>query len=71
MTILTRRTKRLYHRLREMSYDGMARQASGWFLRKTRLARKSGKQQPIKLDFNIPKKHRLNWIHRTIHHLPR
>jgi len=71
MTILTRKTKQLYRRLREMSYDGMARQVSGWILRETGLARKSGKQQPIKLDFNIPKKHRLNWIHRTIRHLPR
>jgi hypothetical protein len=71
MAFLVSSTKRLYRRLREISYRGMARQASALSQREFRMVKKSGKKQPIKLDFNVPKKHRLNWIKRTINHLPR
>jgi hypothetical protein len=48
----------------------MARQASGWTPENARIEKAVSNKQPIKLDFEIPKKHRLAWIQRTIHHLP-
>jgi hypothetical protein len=71
MAILTRGLIQLYRQLRARSYQDMARQATGWILRGSRMAKNTRKQQPIKLDFNVPRKHRLNWIQRTIHHRPR
>ena len=67
---LTKATEQLYYLLREISYDDMARQASGWVPDEARTEKKVRNEQPIKLDFDIPKKHRLNWMHRSIHHLP-
>lgn len=69
--ILASVIKHAHHWLREIAYDDMARQASGWIPDEARVESKICNNQPIKLDFGVPKKHRLNWIHRTIHHLPR
>lgn len=68
--ILARTVKHVHHWLREIAYDDMARQASGWIPDEARVERTIHNAQPIKLDFEIPRKHRLAWIHRTIHHLP-
>jgi len=68
--ILNSTAKLIYHRLREVAYDDMARQASDWIPEELRVEKKTDIRKPIELDFNIPKKHRLSWIHRTIHHLP-
>ena len=68
--ILIEAAKHLHHWLRAIAYDDMARQASGWVPDEARVAKQFQKEQPIKLDFDIPKKHRLNWSHRTIQQLP-
>ena len=61
--------KLFYRRLREVAYDDMARQASDWIPEELRIETK-GASKPIDLNFDVPKKHRLDWIRRTIHHLP-
>ena len=68
--ILTSAAKHAFHLLREIAYDDMARQASGWIPDEARVENKISNDQPIRLDFNLPKKRRLAWIQRTIHHLP-
>jgi hypothetical protein len=68
--ILTKAAKRLHHWVRAIAYDDMARQASGWVPDEARGTKPFRKEQPIKLDFDIPRKHRLNWSHRTIQQLP-
>jgi len=69
--ILTSAAKHIYHYLHEAAHDDMARQASGWISDEARAAKIiRNNEQPIKLDFGVPKKHRLNWIHRATHHLP-
>jgi len=67
---IAKATKLLLHTVREIAYDDMSRQASGWIPEEARIERTVINDQPIKLDFNIPKKNRLNWIRRTMHHLP-
>jgi hypothetical protein len=69
--ILTRIVKRVHRWLRKTAYADMARQASDWVPDQARSERKVLTRGPIKLDFDIPKKHRLNWSHRTIPQLPR
>ncbi len=68
--ILTSVTKHLYHWLHEIAHDDMARQASGWISDEARVEQLASCNRPIKLDFSVPKKHRLGWIHRVMHHLP-
>lgn len=68
--VLTTAVKHLHHWLRKIAYEDMARQASGWVQGEYRIEKPANPQKPIKLDFGIPKKHRLAWIRRTIHHLP-
>lgn len=68
--IVTKAAKQIHHWLREIAYDDMARQASGWVQNGHRIEKDSVNRQPIKLDFDVPRKHRLAWIQRTIHHLP-
>jgi len=68
--ILNSAAKFLHHHLREIAYDDMARQASCWIPEELRVERKTQNDKPIELDFGIPKKHRLDWIRRTIQHLP-
>ncbi len=74
MTILplfiTRATKHVLHCLREIAYDDMERQASGLIPEKVRTKKRVRNSQPIKLDFAVPKRHRLAWIRRTIQPLP-
>lgn len=74
MTILpllvSKATKALFQSLRETAYDDMARQASDWIPEELRVESTLRKSQPIKLDFAVPKKHRLAWIRRTMQHLP-
>lgn len=67
--ILNSTAKLFYRRLREAAFDDMARQASDWIPEGLRIETKSV-SKPIDLDFDIPKKHRLDWIRRTIQHLP-
>lgn len=68
--IITRAVQRAHHCLREIAYDDMAHQASDWIPEQVRIEKTVRNSQPIKLDFEVPKKHRLAWIQRTIHHLP-
>ena len=68
--VLIRVAKFTHHWLREIAYEDMARQASGWIPDELRIERKSSCRTPIKLDFAIPRKHRLSWIRRTLQHLP-
>ena len=70
-SILTSTVKYIHHWLREIAYDDMARQASGWVPDEVRIEKTVYENQPIKLDFSVPKNHRIGWIQRTIHHLPR
>ena len=67
--ILNSTAKLFYRRLREVAYDDMARQASDWIPEELRIEERTP-TKPIDLDFDIPKKHRLDWIRRTIQHLP-
>jgi hypothetical protein len=67
---MTKVVKHVHHYLREISYDDMARQASGWISDEARIETKGHNCQPIRLDFAVPKKHRLAWIRRTIQQLP-
>lgn len=68
--ILTSTVKHLHHWLRKSAYDNMSHQASDWAPGKAHTAKPVCNEQPIKLDFNIPKKSRLSWSYRTIKHLP-
>ena len=68
--LITRAAKHVHHCLREITYDDMARQASGWIPEEARIEKSLRNSQPIKLDFAVPKKHRLAWIGRTMKHLP-
>lgn len=67
--ILTKTVNHIHYWLREIAYDDMARQASGW-VQAHRIEGKISNRPPIKLDFGVPRKHRLGWIERTIHYLP-
>jgi len=68
--ILTRTAKHAYLWLRETAYEDMARQAAGWVPDDARIELKACQKPPIKLDFAVPRKHRLDWIRRTLQHLP-
>lgn len=61
---------RFHHWLRKVAYDNMSRQASGWVPNDMRIECTPSQEQPIRLDFEIPKKHRIAWIQRTLHRLP-
>ena len=67
---LTTAATHMHHWLRKVAYDDMDRQASGWVQDEHRIAKNVVNQKPIKLDFGVPKRNRLAWIRRTIHHLP-
>jgi hypothetical protein len=67
---ITSAARHARHWLREIAYDDMARQVSGWIPNKTRIKNPVRDNKPIKLDFGIPKKHRLAWICRTIQQRP-
>jgi hypothetical protein len=69
--ILSRAVKQARRWLRKTAYADMARQVSGPVPDQTRVEKQGLTREPIKLDFKIPKKHRLNWRHRTVHQLPR
>jgi len=68
--ILNKTVKLAHHWIREIAYNDMARQASDWIPEELRVGKKTLTNKPIDLDFGIPKKHRLNWMRRNIHHLP-
>lgn len=68
--VLTRATKQTFHWLRGIAFDDMARQASGWVPDELRIEPEVSRKPPIKLDFAVPRKHRLAWIRRTMQHLP-
>ena len=68
--ILNKTVKLAHHWIREIAYNDMARQASDWIPEELRVGKKTPRNKPIDLDFGIPKKHRLNWMRRNIHHLP-
>jgi len=68
--LCSRTVKHLHHWVREIAYHDMSRQASDWIPEELRINNESKPSQPISLDFGVPKKHRLNWIQRTIQHLP-
>lgn len=71
ITTFTVHTTRFFHHwLREIAYDDMSHQASDWIPDELRTEAKASRDQPIQLNFGVPKKHRLNWIHRTIDQLP-
>ena len=68
--LITKTAKILIHSVREIAYDDMPRQASDWIPEEARIERPVCDDQPIKIDFAVPKKHRLGWIRRTIQTLP-
>jgi len=68
--IIVLAVKRVHHCLREIAYEDMARQASDWIPEQARIEKPVRNNQPIKLDFAVPKKHRLAWMSRTLKHLP-
>jgi hypothetical protein len=68
--IITKATKSFFRITREIAYEDMARQASDWIPEEARIEATVRDNQPIKLDFSVPKKNRLAWIRRTIQHLP-
>ena len=68
--VLSRTAKHVHQWVRESAYDDMARQASDWIPEELRVESKPVGRKPIELDFGVPKKHRLDWIRRTMHHLP-
>ena len=68
--VLNKTAKHLHHWIREIAYDDMARQASDWIPEGLRVESNPVNKKPIELDFAVPKKHRLAWIRRTMHHLP-
>jgi hypothetical protein len=68
--LMTKATKALFQSLRETTYADMAHQASDWIPEEARTESTVRENQPIKLDFAVPKKSRLAWIRRTIQHLP-
>lgn len=68
--LISKTVKHIHHCVREIAYNDMARQASDWIPEEARIEKKVLEQLPIKLDFAVPKKNRLNWIRRTIQHLP-
>lgn len=67
---ITSAAKHAHLWLREIAYNDMACQASNWIPKETRAERQTRESQPIKLNFGVPKKHRLAWIQRTVQHLP-
>ncbi len=67
---VSKTAKAFFHSLRETAYNDMARQASDWIPEEFRVESTPRKSQPIRLDFAVPKKHRLAWIRRTMQHLP-
>ena len=69
-TVCFRSVKQFHRWIREIAYHDMSRQASDWIPEELRIKKESKPDQPIDLDFGIPKKHRLNWIQRTIQQLP-
>ncbi len=68
--LITSAARYAYHWLRESTYNDMARQASDWIPNEVKTEKQARDKQPIKLDFGIPKKHRLAWICRTIQQRP-
>ena len=68
--LITKAAKTLSHSIREIAYADMARQASDWIPEEARIETTIRETQPIKLDFAVPKRNRLAWIRRTMHHLP-
>ena len=74
MTILplfiAKASKNLFHSFRETAYEDMAHQASDWIPEESRIEKPLRDSAPITLDFTVPKKRRLDWIRRTMHHLP-
>lgn len=69
-SLLTSAMKQARYWLRVMALDDMARMASGWIPDGMRITTAPDRRPPIKLDFAIPRKHRLGWIYRTVHHRP-
>lgn len=63
-------TKRLQHLLRAPVYLDKTRQDADWTAGQEPSAQPRRQTKPIKLDFGVPKKHRLGWIQRTIRQLP-
>jgi hypothetical protein len=69
-TFKTKVTKFVIRNFRKAVYGDMARQASDWIPEEARAVTTVRKRQPIKLDFAVPKKHRLTWSLRTVRQLP-
>lgn len=68
--IRSRNIKYIHHWLREIAYHDMSRQASDWIPEELRVDTQPHKPKPISLDFGIPRKHRLNWLRRSMEQLP-
>lgn len=62
--------KKIHYWVREVAYNDMSLQAASWIPNEARVASDVRNDQPIKLDFAVPRKHRLNWISRTMNRLP-
>ncbi len=68
--ICARTIKCLHHWLRKITYHDMSRQASDWIPEELRVDTQPCKPKPIHLDFGIPRKHRLDWLRRSMEQLP-
>ncbi len=68
--ICSRFIKYIRYWLREISYHDMSRQASDWIPEELRVDTQPHNPKPISLDFGIPRKHRLDWLHRSMKQLP-
>ena len=60
----------LHHWLRETAYTQMARQAVDWSPDHTLVEKKLRGTQPLRLDFSVDKKNRLQWARRRAGQLP-
>ena len=68
--LLLSATIKLHHWIREVAYEDMARQALGWVPDDALIEKSQRLSQPLQLDFDVAKKHRLGWARRRADHLP-
>ena len=70
-TILLSAATQLFHRVRDIAYEDMERQAYGWIPEAALIEKVPRVNQPITIDFNVPNKNRLDSVRRRIIELPR
>ncbi len=71
LTILLRAATQLLHWVRDIAYEDMERQAHGWIPEGSLIEKVPRINKPIKIEFMIPNKNRLESVRRRIIELPR